>query len=170
MTSSPRTSNAGRLWAWTPAILLGSMLLGLGTLAYIAIDDPHFALEPNYYDKAVHWDQARSEARGSDALGLKVALSAPLVVSSEGKLDVVLDVRAELGLTLAGAELELEAFPNAYAGHVQRVALQKKAPGVYAAQISRAITGLWELRIVIKQGALRYSRVLRVDVTKRGAA
>ena len=34
------TSNAGRFWAWLPAGLLGTMFVGLGTLAYIAIDDP----------------------------------------------------------------------------------------------------------------------------------
>ena len=171
MTPSTETpSNAGRVWAWVPALLLGATLLGLGTLAYIAIDDPHFALEPNYYDKAVHWDTARAEARENEVLGLKIALSAPLVVAADGRLDIALSVQTRRDLPLSGAVLELEAFPNAYASRVQHISLRETAPGAYAGALSQAVRGLWELRIVVKQGSLRYSRVLRVDVTKAGAA
>ena len=70
MTKTSVAAGSGTFWAWVPATLLGAMLLGLGTMAYIAIDDPSFALEPNYYDKAVHWDRSQAEARSSQALGL----------------------------------------------------------------------------------------------------
>jgi FixH protein len=171
MTLSTETpSNAGRLWAWVPAMLLGTMLLGLGTLAYIAIDDPHFALEANYYDKAVHWDTARTEARENEVLGLKVVLGAPLVVAADGKLNVAIGVQTRQDLALSGAVVELEAFPNAYASRVQRISLRETAPGAYAGELSQAVRGLWELRVVVKRGSLRYSQVLRLDVTKAGAA
>jgi hypothetical protein len=68
----PRTS--GAFWAWVPATLLGSMLAGLGIMAYIAVDDPTFALEPDYYDKAVHWDRGQTLLRASEASGLPLVL------------------------------------------------------------------------------------------------
>jgi nitrogen fixation protein FixH len=146
------------------------MLVGLGTLAYVAIDDPSFALEPDYYDKAVHWDETQAEARASEALGLKLELTAPLAVAAGGKVKVQLSVKDRRDLAFSGAEVTLEAFPNAYAGRTQRLSLTELAPGVYGGELSRGVPGLWELRIVVTQGGLHYGEVLRRDVAKGGAA
>jgi hypothetical protein len=171
MTHADETpSNAGRFWAWVPAGLLGTMLVGLGTLAYVAIDDPHFALEANYYDKAVHWDQSQTEARESDALGLKLELEAPLALAADGRIDVRLLVQDRRDLAFSGAEVVLEAFPNAYAGRVERITLRETGVGVYAGQLTHGVTGLWELRLVVKQGSFHFSQVLRRDVAKGDAA
>ena len=43
------TTLGARVWPWVPAGLLGAMLIGLGTMATIAIRDPGFALERDYY-------------------------------------------------------------------------------------------------------------------------
>lgn len=171
MTHAPETtSNAGRFWAWLPAGLLGTMFVGLGTLAYVAIDDPNFALEPNYYDKAVHWDKTQTEARQSNLLGLKLELQAPLMIAANGKVNVQLSVKDRRDLNFSGAEVQIEAFPNAYAGRIEHVSLRETAPGIYAGELAGGIRGLWELRITVKQGALRYSQVLRHDVVKGDAA
>jgi hypothetical protein len=145
------------------------MVIGLGTLAYIAINDPSFALEPNYYDKAVHWDQTQIEARQSNELGLKLELTAPLAFAADGRVKLQLSVKDRRDLSFSGAEVELEAFPNAYASQIQHICLHETEPGVYSGELSRGIRGLWELRVIVKQGALQYGEVLRRDV-KAGAA
>ncbi len=165
-TTSIRSS--GALWAWLPVLLLGSMLAGLGTLTYIAVDDPHFALEPNYYDKAVHWDQARAAERRSDQTGLSVEL-APLL-ASRGVAEVRLELRDRAGQPVPGASVSIEAFPNAYANHVERLTLREVGAGQYVAELRGAVVGLWELRVTALRGAERFHQVLRRDVGKRGAA
>lgn len=162
-------SNSGRFWAWVPALLLGSMLLGLGSAAYIAIDDPHFALEPDYYDKAVHWDRGRAEARQSEELGLRLSL-APLNVNASGTIELRLSVADRGDGALSGAEVAIEAFPNAYASKIQQVSLREVAPGVYAGELSRAVSGLWELRVSVKHAGARYREALRREAHKAGAA
>jgi len=146
------------------------MLVGLGFAAHLAIDDPNFALEPNYYDKAVHWDETQAKARESNALGLKLELVAPLTVAPNGEVEVQLSVKDRRDLAFSGAEVALEAFPNAYASRVQRLSLHESAPGVYAGALAHGMRGLWELRIVVNQGAIHYGEVLRRDVVKGGAA
>src|SRR5215207_10712207 len=146
MTPDPSNSSSGAVWAWVPALLLGSMLLGLGVLAYVAIDDPHFALEPNYYDKAVHWDRTQSEARNSAALGLELTLTQPLALAADGSLELELRVTDRERVVQSEAVVELEAFPNAYASLVERLTLNETSPGVYRARLSGRTTGLWELR------------------------
>lgn len=170
MTQEHTVAISGRFWAWVPATLLGAMLLGLGTMAYVAIDDPSFALEPNYYDKAVHWDRSQAEAKDSQALGLRLSLLQPPEVSAQGEVQLLLEVRDRQDLPVQGAAVELEAFPNAFAARLHRISLQEASPGVYRARLSQGVSGLWELRFKITQGASRFRQVLRVDVSKGGAA
>jgi nitrogen fixation protein FixH len=146
------------------------MLLGLGVLAYVAIDDPHFALEPNYYDKAVHWDRTQSEARASAALGLEVALTQPLVLAADGSLELELRVTDRERVALSDAVVELEAFPNAYASRVERLTLNETSPGVYRARLDGRVTGLWELRFRVAKGDRHFYQSLRRDVAKGRAS
>jgi hypothetical protein len=171
MTAREATpSRAGAIWAWVPALLLGAMFVGLGSLVYVAVDDPSFALESNYYDKAMHWDESQQRARKKQALGLNLALTEPLALSDAGKVMVRLSVTDRTMLAFSGADVALEAFPNAYAQRVQHLVLREVEPGLYVGELSQGVRGLWELRVVVTQGALRYDQVLRADVSKGDAA
>jgi nitrogen fixation protein FixH len=159
--------NSGNVWAWVPVMLLGSLLSGLGVMTYLALDDPHFALESNYYDKAVHWDRARAAARESNATGFSLEL-APLLEAS-GVTEVSLTLRDRDGKPVQGAAVELEAFPNAYASRVARLSLREVAAGKYTAELRGAVLGLWELRVSATSGTAHFQQVLRRDLSKRGA-
>jgi len=164
------TATATRsFWAWVPALLLASMLAGLGTLTYIACDDPHFALEPNYYDKAVHWDRSRAAARASAETGFRAVFN-PLSTAAEGNVELKLQLSDKQDQPVSGAAVEIEAFPNAFATRIQRLTLRETAPGVYVGELSRATLGLWELRLDVTRGAQRFRQVVRSDVVKGGAA
>ncbi|HEX2873403.1 MAG TPA: FixH family protein [Polyangiaceae bacterium] len=167
MSIEASTANqAGRYWAWVPALLLGSMLAGLGTLAYIAIDDPHFALEPDYYAKAVKWDQAQARAAESAASGIRLEVLQPLASDAFGQAELRLRVVDHEQKPLTGARVQVEAFPNAYAANVQHATLQEVTPGVYSCKLARASAGLWELRISIEEGSRHFSQALRQDISK----
>jgi FixH len=168
--SAPDSSRKGAIWAWVPALLLGSMLLGLGVLAFIAIDDPHFALEPNYYEKAVRWDRGQSEARDSAALGLRLTLPPALTQADDGSVEVELRVADREHAGLTAATVELEAFPNAYASRIERLTLKEGEPGVYRGRLTGRTLGLWELRFTIIKENRHFQRALRLDVVKGDAA
>jgi hypothetical protein len=142
------------------------MLIGLGSMAYVAIDDPSFALEPDYYDKAVHWDRSQAEARASEALGFQLTPVRTLTLGADGSVEVELSLRDRHGSALSSAEIRLEAFPNAAAARVERRRLQELEPGIYRTTLRHGTTGLWELRFAVSHGAARYSQVLRLEVSK----
>jgi hypothetical protein len=151
-------------------MLLGTMFVGLGSMAYVAIDDPHFALEPDYYDKAVHWDRSQAEQRASATTGLQLQLNGPLVTAADGSVKVEVRVTDRHASPFPAAHVELQAFPNAYAGQVQNLTLRETEPGVYVGQLARSALGLWELRFELTRDALRFREVRRVDVAKGGSA
>jgi hypothetical protein len=165
----PRTSN-GSYWAWVPVGLLGSMFVGLGSMAYVAINDPGFALEPDYYDKAVHWDRSQAEAAASRELGLKVTLSKPLRLSATGKLELELSITDRNDAPFSGAEVKVQAFAIARAAHVEKLVLREVAPGTYRGEIAANTLGLWELRLSARRGRDLYREVLRRDAAKGDAA
>lgn len=169
-TSQEVASRAGAIWAWVPVGLLACMLLGIGTLAYIAIDDPNFALEPDYYAKALHWDQAQSQLRENDSLGYELTLRQRLVISAAGQVQVELELKDRNAAGISGASIEVSAFPNAFAGRVERLALREVAPGIYRGSLAHGIPGLWELRCSVSVRGGHYARALRSDMVKRGAA
>lgn len=159
---------SGKLWAYVPALLLGCMLVGLGSMAYVAIHDPHFALEPNYYDKAVHWDQGLAEERASRDLGLVLELE-KLQIAPTGNAPILVKLSSSGGQELTG-QLTLEAFPNAFAGQIQRITLHETAPGIYTGALTKPLPGLWELRFVLTQAGQRLRETVRRDIAKGGAA
>jgi nitrogen fixation protein FixH len=146
------------------------MLLGLGGMTYLAVDDPGFSLEPNYYDKAVHWDRAQAEARASEALGYRVELAEPLRLRADRSIELELSLVDRQGAPLGGARVEVDAFPNATASRVQRTSLREVAPGRYRATLAQGALGLWELRVSAERDGQRYRQVLRRDVARGGAA
>ncbi|MDF3071425.1 MAG: FixH family protein [Polyangiaceae bacterium] len=164
----PKTS--GAFWAWLPALLLGSMLMGLGLMAYIAIDDPSFALEPDYYDKAVHWDRIQGRLRASEALGFALTVHEPITVTADGRAAIELQLTDRSGAGISGAVLEMAAFPNAFANRVEEVVFTEVAPGIYRGELRHGVAGLWELRCKVSVGTSRYTRSLRTDVVKGSAA
>ena len=94
-------------WALVPVGLLAAMLVGLVSMAAIATNDPGFAIETNYYDKAVHWDQARAQAERDERLGFHLALAS----FASDTLELTLVDAA--GKPISGARLSAEAFPLA---------------------------------------------------------
>ncbi len=171
MSQAPEVrTRAGAIWAWVPLGLLVCMFFGIGTLAYIAIDDPNFALEPDYYAKALHWDRAQAQLRENDTLGYELSLRQPLVMSPAGSVQVELALKDRAAAGISGASIEVAAFPNAFAGRVEHLQLREVEPGVYRGELAHGMPGLWELRCVVSVGSARYARALRSDVHKRSAA
>lgn len=168
--SSEVSTRAGRVWAYVPLGLLSCMFFGLSTLAYIAIDDPSFSLEPDYYAKAVHWDRSQAQLRENQALGFALAIHQAPLVSPGGRTQIELALTDRAGLAIAGARLEVTAFPNAFATHVERLMLLEVAPGIYRGELKHGVPGLWELRCNVDVGSSHYARALRTDLVKRSAA
>jgi len=162
--------SSGRLWAWAPGVLLAGLLGTQLTVLHSVLDDPSFALEPDYYRKAVAWDAQRELERQSQALGWHAAISAqPTPQAQPGSqprgLELQLSLRDARGEPLRGAAVRVAAFANARAARVLEAALLETAPGTYTAELPSRVLGLWEFRMQATRGADRFGEVLRQSVT-----
>lgn len=159
-----------RIWPTLIVVaLLGNIVLGV-VLVRVAGGDRHFAVESNYYQKAVSWDSTMAQDGRNRALGWVMVPS--LGALQSGRADTLaVRVQTASGEPVVDAALTLEAMPVAYAGEVTRTTLSPTGePGRYVAVgvINRA--GLWELRFVAVRGSDRFTENVRLDASTTAVA
>jgi nitrogen fixation protein FixH len=159
----PVPGKGGWFWALVPVALLTASVAGVGTMASIAARDPGFALEKNYYDRAVHWDRSQAQAAENARLGYRLSGE---VVASGGASEVVLRFVDRSGAPVPGAHLTVEAFANARARDRRPLTFVEGENGSYRATLADARPGLWELRVDASVGGDHFTDAVRVDVPR----
>lgn len=130
--------------------LLGGSVATCVVLALTARGDPAFAVEPDYYAKAVAWDERQAEERASDGLGWRVDVAVSPAAGAE--LELTLTLTDAGGQAIEGARVHLEAFAVARARHVRELDLVESG-GTYRGVFDATTPGLWELRLRAVRGA-----------------
>jgi nitrogen fixation protein FixH len=130
----------------------------------VANDDPAFAIEPDYYRKAVAWDSTLARRAESAALGWQVS---PALSAAGDALTLTTTVVDAAGAPLPGAAVTAEAFAIARSQHPETVTLREIAPGRYAATLRPGRAGVWEVRTQVTRDGQRFAAVTRVDLTAR---
>lgn len=152
-------------WGWPVGIAMVLILSAGSNVAVMVVakQDKAFAIEPEYYEKALRWDDTMAQERRNIALGWQA--SAALVLARpgrSGRLDIVLHDRASRPVD--GAVVTVEAMHNARASQRYHAALTEGAPGTYQAAIDAHRPGEWEVRVTAERGGDRFTRTLRLSV------
>ena len=118
-------------------------------VVYLATSNPSYAVEEDYYAKALAWDARRAQERTNADLGwrLETAVEAPATAGADAVLTARLSDRD--GHPLEGASIALETFHNARAHEVLRGALSPGGGGVYRIALPMRRDGRWELRYTV---------------------
>ena len=151
----------GLFWAMVPVVLLGTTLVGLVSLGEVASSDPSFAVEKDYYQQAVAWDDHVAELAESARLGWNIAVE---IRPERGGAELTASLRDRSGQVVRGARLSLEAFHNARRSLAIEVALKPDSRGRYQASVPMRKSGLWEFRFRAKQADTEFVQTLRGDV------
>lgn len=159
--AAPRGSRLrGTAWAFAPALILGGGLAGLGVMTALAIDDPSFALEPNYYQKAVELDAEKRQEAQHRELGWTLEVGPAPIGGRDGAVDLSVTLAGPAG-ALDDADVQIEAFHNARAAEIRQVTLEGAGEGVYRARLTDVRPGLWEFRFVVERQGIRFTDVQR---------
>jgi hypothetical protein len=144
----------GALWPWViGGALVLHVVVSLGVVFFTA-SDASYAVEEDYYEKAINWDKKRAQDRTNDELGWVLTFSAapPTVPGEQPRLEVRLaDANGE---PLIGATISLETFHKAHSDKIIRLAIDAtEEAGLYTASPQMRNNGLWELRFTVDLGA-----------------
>jgi nitrogen fixation protein FixH len=150
---------------WPVALIAVLIFSSAGQIwfAVTASRDKAFAVEGNYYDKAVHWNDELAQRRTNSRLGWKLSPTLRLwTANGDGSLEV--DVRDAAGFALEGASVQVLAMHNARADRQLSAKLAEVGAGVYRAPVLAQRPGEWELRFTVTRGSERFTATERVGV------
>ncbi len=142
----------GSLWPWIIAGALALHVVGSLVMVFVATSNPSYAVEEDYYQKALHWDDKRAQDRANEELGWVLDLEVhPAATPGE---EPTLEVRlADAGgEPLDGAVVAVETFHNTRAGDILRARLDPVGAGVYRTTLPMRHNGRWEMRFTVDQG------------------
>jgi nitrogen fixation protein FixH len=132
------------------------------TVMFVAKDDPSFAVEKDYYRKAVEWDHTMEQERHNQQLGWRVE---PVLgrYSPQGGALLRVRVADSTGAAIPDGTVRVTAFHNARAGDVFEAALQYERDDSYTARLPVTRSGQWELRFTVTRGGDRFTAVARAE-------
>ena len=148
----------GAAWPYIIGGALALHVIASLVVVFIATSDPSYAVEEDYYQKALAWDERRAQDRTNDTLGwsFDFAVTPPDRVGDEPRIEAIL--RNEAGLPLSDAAVALETFHNSRGDDILRTRLlPTEEPGVYSTTLPMQHNGRWEMRFTVERGSDRFT-------------
>jgi nitrogen fixation protein FixH len=160
---------SGLGWPIGVATILAATVAANVVVMRIASDDPSFAVEPDYYRKAVHFDSTMAQERQNLSLGW--GFDAAIDSIGDGRRTrLAVRLRDASASPLPGARVAVMARFNARANDTLTAILREEQPGTYVTTLPIAHPGEWEVRVDATHGSQRFSSRTRVTAVGTVAA
>jgi len=144
--------NKGSLWPWIIAGALAIHVVASLVVVFVATSNPSYAVEEDYYQKALHWNDKRAQDRTNEELGwiLNLIVRPAATPGEQPTLEVHLADAG--GEPVDGAVVAVETFHNAHANDILRASLDAVGEGVYRTTLPMRHNGRWEMRFTVDRG------------------
>lgn len=141
---SKRNRRAATFWGSLVVGLLGiQVLVGVGAVV-IATADPSASIVPDYYEKALRWDDEKAARVASDALGWDATVSLSPAADRQGERTVVVSILDGSGEPVADADVRGRVYHHARAAEPVPIVFRGQGGGHYTATAPVARDGLWQ--------------------------
>ncbi|MGC4067993.1 MAG: FixH family protein [Polyangiaceae bacterium] len=152
----------GWFWALFPVGVLSATAVSIFFVVSIALDDPGFSVEKDYYKKSSRFDLELAQRGVNEALGWKLE---PALSVDGAKGTVSLTLRDSNDKPITSAQIEAEAFAVSRGRSVFQLRFTETSPGVYAADVANGRPGFWELRFTVQKGADRFTKTSKLEAS-----
>jgi nitrogen fixation protein FixH len=158
-----------KFWPWPGVIflLLGGQMVVITMAVVLSTRDPSFAIEPDYYQKSLHWDEQAAQIRANRALGWHVSLDIAPQDTPAGRRPVTVIVTDTAGRPLDGAGVESILFHHAGGQDRMQASFQPEGAGRYSAKLLLRKAGIWEFRLTIRRGTDVFTTIEQREVAGR---
>lgn len=164
-----------------PGLVIGLLSINAG-ITFVMVrasmsDRQSAAVEPNYYEQGMHYNDTSAALARSAALGWTIRCDATAIRASglsggvgrpgeaSGQCLVRVTLADRAGEPVRGCVVEAEAFAQARAGERRRLRLEATAtPGEYAVLARLEPAGMWELRLKARRGTEQFVSTERLRI------
>lgn len=156
----PVTSN--HVWTWP--VLIGCIMLLqfsiVGTLIVASSSNPSFAVEPNSYQKAVHWNDAAAQRQANERLGWRTEIAVSDHASIVGEREISLAMHDPAGAPIDDASVSAQVFHHARAKERATIEFEPRGGGNYVARARLDREGSWEMRFTAARGGTIFTKTV----------
>lgn len=153
------------VWPGFVVGLLGMSVTMVTITVVAAVGDPSFAVESDYHEKAMRWDDHVAQQRRNEELGWQVSVELGAMPGGDEPA-VRIRLRDNSGEPIEGAVISGSCFHYAAADRVQELTVTAtEEPGVYAAPALLNRAGLWNLEFRAEAGGevFTHKRTLELE-------
>ncbi|QDV10035.1 FixH [Planctomycetes bacterium Poly30] len=158
----------GRLasYRW-PMIVVGLLVGHVGAMALavnIAGRDNGNSVLPDYYARALAWDDMRAKAADSALLGWEVFVNTSPFLEENGRRNLRVEILDKLKNPVHGAKVSVRFWHRAQGKAVDGMLAEVGETGVYQGMVPMTQPGLWNCDLAAELGDLLHvsARELRV--------
>jgi nitrogen fixation protein FixH len=160
------TTKRHLFWPVLITSLICIHIVSVVTMVIVATHDRSFAIEPDYYQKGLHYEQTIEQQRENARLGWSVQLDLSRPLSGSNLRNVTCRIRDRNAKPLADAKVDLVAFAHLRADEKHRYScvLLPDAPGSYVGTLAFPDPGIWEFRLVVTRGKDTFTSVVKQEL------
>ena len=151
-------------WIAFVVAILGTSFTVAMVMLYVSATDPSFAVEPDYYDQALHWDEHAAQRSINEKLGWRVDLQ-DQPGAAPGARALTVSLTDTEAAPIAGASISVVAFHNARAADQVVFEMEPTGNGIYTALAPLKRAGRWEFRFTVLKGDTTFTEILPVELT-----
>ncbi len=163
-------SERGRRSRW-PYIVVGLLATHVTVMLLavkIASSGGGHSVLPDYYRKAVNWDESREEIRASTRLGWTVSVTPAVLSGQDGLRELRFVLLDGDGGPIVGARVVARVWHHAI-GESHEVSASAAdadsgADGVYVARAPMRQPGAWECELVADRGAEHFIHTVTLNI------
>lgn len=139
-------------WPGMVVALLTMSALAIAITATFALTDPSFAVVPDYYNKALKWDEDAAHQQQSDALGWSSNVEFGAQDNSTTMRQLIVTIANSTGDPIQGANLSATVFHPSRSNDIQSISFEEIEPGRYVGVFEPTRIGFWEIKLRATRG------------------
>jgi nitrogen fixation protein FixH len=134
-------------WPGVVIALLTMSVIAIAITAMFALSDPSFAVVPDYYNKALKWDEDLARQHQSDSLGWTNTIEYGELDSDSGMRQLIVTLADAAGNPITNANLSATVFHPSRSNDIQTVSFEAAEPGRYIGAFQPTRIGFWEIKL-----------------------
>jgi nitrogen fixation protein FixH len=144
--------------------LIGIHIVSVVVMVSVATHDRSFAIEPDWYQQGLGFEQVVQQQRENSRLNWSVKLHVGQPQLGTTWRRITCRVVDAAGVPVTNAVVDLVAFAHLRASNRKSCVLRPRDAGQYEESLAFDELGIWEFRFVIKRGPLTFTHVVKQEI------
>jgi nitrogen fixation protein FixH len=164
VTTKPAGPSRHLFWPIFLSSLIGIHIVSVIVMVVVATRDSSFAVEPDWYQKGLHYEQTAQQQHENSRLGWSVRLDVSRPLTGTNQRNVSCTVLDRAGKPVENATVDLVAFAHLHGSNRTSSVMLPHDGGTYMTTFAFQDPGVWEFRLAITRGRETFTQIVKREI------